>query len=240
MSQLADVIRVSDATASRMLATLEREGFIERLPGGTFELGPELARLGRLADHNALLLERIHTFLEHLSGIVRETVTVSVKTANGSIDVIRQLQGPHFIGDHNWIGLHPPNHATSNGKIFLADLPEDQFELEVTRPLQRCAPATITSARALRTELEHVRRRGYATILDEIEEGLAGISVPVRDPDHTLLCVISVSGPRFRFDDKRREKALKALRDTAQAIQASGVLRHHARADGTPTKHPAQ
>ena len=60
VSQLADVIRVSDATASRMLATLEREGFIERLPGGTFELGPELARLGRLANQNALLLSGPH------------------------------------------------------------------------------------------------------------------------------------------------------------------------------------
>lgn len=224
VGNLADKIGVSAATASRMLATLEQEGFVERLPGRTFRLGAELGRLGQLADRNALLLGRIESFLQQLSHECRETVTVSVKSADGQVDVIRQIHGPNFIGDHNWVGLRPPDHATSNGKIFLSELSEEALELELERPLQRFTPSTITSPGKLRAELAEVRRQGFATLLNELEEGLAGISVPLRDSDGSLLLVITVSGPSYRFDESARNRALAALRATVRAIHESAVL----------------
>jgi DNA-binding IclR family transcriptional regulator len=224
VGNLAATIGVSAATASRMLGTLEREGFVERVRGGTFRLGAELARLGQLADRNALLLDRIEPFLQQLSSECRETVTVSVKSADGQVDVIRQIHGPHFIGDHNWIGLRPPDHATSNGKIFLSELPEDSLERELQGPLERFTASTITSPRRLRDELAQVRRQGFATLVNELEEGLAGISVPLRDTDGSLLLVITVSGPSYRFDESARTRALASLRATVRAIQESATL----------------
>lgn len=221
VTNLARKIGVSAATTSRMLGTLDQEGFVERLPGRTFRLGPELARLGQLADRHSLLLERIEPFLQRLSRECRETVTVSVKSLGGQVDVIRQIHGPHFIGDHDWVGLRPPNHATSNGKVFLAELPEESLERELGHPLERFTPSTITSPKRLRAELAQVRRQGFATLLNELEDGLAGISVPLRGTDGSLLSVITVSGPSYRFDESARKRALGALRATARAIQES-------------------
>lgn len=222
VANLARLVGVSAATASRMLMTLEKLGFVERSRAdGTFELGAELARLGRLADPHAGLLQRVEPFLRRLSKECGETVTLSVRSESGDVDVIRQIPGSHFIGDHNWVGLRPPHHATSNGKVFLAELSRQDLDGELGSPLECFTDSTITDPQALREALAHVRERGYATMLNELEEGLSGISVGVRTPRDELAAVVSVSGPSYRFDAPARERALERLRKTVEDIQAS-------------------
>lgn len=202
--------------------TLERLGFVERSgDDGTFELGAELARLGRLADPHAGLLQRLEPFLRRLSKDCGETVTLSVRTARGDVDVIRQIPGSHFIGDHNWIGVRPPDHATSNGKVFLADLSDEELERQLSGPLERLTPSTITDPDTLKRALARVREAGYSTMLNELEEGLSGISVGLRSPRGELAAVVSVSGPSYRFDAAARERALVHLRATIDEIQTS-------------------
>jgi DNA-binding IclR family transcriptional regulator len=222
VANLARLVDVSPATASRMLMTLERLGFVERsTDDGTFQLGAELARLGRLADPHAGLLQRVEPFLRRLSKQCGETVTLSVRSESGDVDVIRQIPGSHFIGDHNWVGLRPPHHATSNGKVFLAELPAQDLDRELASPLERFTDSTITDAEALREALARVRDRGHSTMLNELEEGLSGVSVGVRTPRDELAAVVSVSGPSYRFDEPARERALARLRQAVDAIQAS-------------------
>jgi DNA-binding IclR family transcriptional regulator len=228
VANLARTVGVSPATASRMLMTLERLGFVERSgEDGTFELGAELARLGRLADPHAGLLQRLEPFLRRLSKDCGETVTLSVRNERGDVDVIRQIPGSHFIGDHNWIGLRPPDHATSNGKVFLADLSDEELERELSGPLERFTPSTITDPGTLKRALGRVREAGYSTMLNELEEGLSGISVGLRSPRGELAAVVSVSGPSYRFDAAARERALAQLRATIDEIQMSWTGHAH-------------
>ncbi len=44
-----------------------------------------------------------------------------------------------------------------------------------------------------------VRRQGFATIVDELEEGLVAIAAPVRESDGTILGAISISAPSARL-----------------------------------------
>jgi len=210
----------SQPTVSRLLATLELTGLVRRTPGSrAFVLGHETARLGRIADPNGALLQHVEPFLQDLAARCRETVTLSVQDPSGGVDVIRQISGPNFIGDHSWIGLRPPNHATSNGKAFLAELSDEELTEELKHPLERFTPHTVTSPTALRQELVEVKRQGYATMLHDLEEGLAGISVPVRDSGGRLLAAVSVSGPTNRYDERARHAALEDLRKSVAEIE---------------------
>ena len=69
---------------------------------------------------------------------------------------------------------------------------------------------TITDPGALAAELAAVRDRGYAVARGELEDGLDGLAVPVRDrPEMRTVCTaaLCVSGPAYRME--RRDEAGK-------------------------------
>ena len=48
-----------------------------------------------------------------------------------------------------------------------------------------------------------MRTRGYATIVDELEMGLAAVAAPIRDGDGTMVGALSVAGPTARLGPSR-------------------------------------
>jgi DNA-binding IclR family transcriptional regulator len=89
----------------------------------------------------------------------------------------------------------------------LAALDPTRLRRILARPLERRASATIADPCELQRELEGVRRQGYAVIIDELEDGLASVSVPILGADRRLLGTVAVTGPSFRFDVVRRRAA---------------------------------
>jgi DNA-binding IclR family transcriptional regulator len=63
-----------------------------------------------------------------------------------------------------------------------------------------------------------VEERGYAEIVDELEDGLAAVSVPIM-LDGELVASINASGPTVRFDDAARGRALPSLRRAAASVE---------------------
>ena len=108
--------------------------------------------------------------------------------------MLDQRDSRHFLGSTNWVASGAESHLVV-GKIFLA---EGAVPLPVGS-LERVAPRTITSLHELRHDLERTRARGYATAVDELEEGLWAVAAPVRDANGVTLAALSVSGPTARL-----------------------------------------
>ncbi len=228
VSALSRAVGLPRATALRMIQTLEGEGFLLRVPGADrVLLGPELLRIAREADAGAVLRELARAPLARLSDTLRETVTLSVIGADGELDLIHQVDGPHHLVPRSWIGQRFPLHASSSGKVLLAAFDEQRLEQFLYRPLERLTPATVTTAAGLRRELEQVRAQGYAVTCDELEEGLSGVSVAIADEGGELLGVVNVSGLSQRFDEARRPQIARDIGVVARDIEAALGHRSH-------------
>ena len=70
-------------------------------------------------------------------------------------------------------------------------------------PLERRTNATIVDRAQLARELEAARERGYATIEDELEVGLAAVASPIHDAAGTVVAALSVAGPTARLTAPR-------------------------------------
>lgn len=229
VSALSRAVGLPRATALRMIQTLEREGFLLRVPDADrVLLGPELVRLAREADGSLVLRELARGPLAELSEALRETVTLSVVAADGGLDLVHQVDGPQHLVPRHWIGQRFPLHASSSGKVLLASYDDERLAQFLGQPLAGLTPFTITTQRELRHELEQVRSRGYAETVDELEEGLSGVSVGIFDQAKALLGTINVSGLSQRFDEIRRANAAGHTRGAARAIE--GALRSTDRA----------
>jgi DNA-binding IclR family transcriptional regulator len=222
VSALARAAGLPRATALRLIQTMESEGFLLRVPeADRVLLGPELLRLARRVDTATLLHEVARGRLAELTDAVRETVTLSVVAPDGGLDVVDQVAGPHHLVPRLWLGQRFPLHASSSGKLLLSTYDDQRLERFLRDPLPAVTPHTITTKRALRLELDRIREQGYATTVDELEEGLTGVSVGVFDGAGALVGAINVSGLSQRLDEAARRRAVEHLRDVVDDIEAT-------------------
>jgi DNA-binding IclR family transcriptional regulator len=222
VSALARAAGLPRATALRMIQTMESEGLLLRVPhADRVLLGPELVRLAREVDTGTLLREVARPRLGELCAAVRETVTLSVLAPDGGLDLVHQVDGPHHLVPRSWVGQRFPLHASSSGKLLLSSYDDERLKRFLRDPLPRVSASTITSPRALRRELEQIRAQGYATTVDELEDGLAGVSVGVLDDSRTLTGAINVSGLAQRLDEEGRRRAIEQTRAVVRDIEAA-------------------
>jgi IclR family transcriptional regulator, acetate operon repressor len=181
------------------LDALERHGLVEWDPAhparSHVSPGPREVRYAQAGRDLAALAEAAMRRLASESG---ETVNLMVRTTGGA-EAVAQVDGRHVLGVSNWVGREGPDHCSAAGKVFLAfgasTLPSGQLE--------RSTPATIVDRPLLERELDAVRRQGYATIVDELELGLAAVAAPVRDHEGAVVAALSVAGPTARLGDAR-------------------------------------
>lgn len=198
VSELSRKTRLHKSTASRLLATLEREGLLERVPGTEkYRLGFMLVRLAGQVTHFGDVRAAARPVLVELAEASRETVILAVLDGEEVINV-EQISGPHFMRDSNWVGRRTPLSCVANGKALLAFQAPAFVDRVLARPLPRFTERTIVDPQRLRAELADVRARGYAKAIGEVEEGLHGVAAPVRDSSGAVVAAISISGPAYR------------------------------------------
>jgi len=195
LTDLAQDAGLPKSTASRLIDALERNGLVERDPTRTHvRPGPREVRYAQSGRDLAELAEPAMRRLASESG---ETVNLMVRTAGGA-EAIAQVDGRHVLGDSNWIGREVPDHCSAAGKVFLA------FGASTARePLERRTARTIVNADQLERELAGVREHGFATIVDELELGLAALAARRRDHDGAVVAALSVAGPTALLGDAR-------------------------------------
>jgi DNA-binding IclR family transcriptional regulator len=88
-----------------------------------------------------------------------------------------------------------PAHCTAGGKLLLAW--RDRWrESLLAHPLERVTSHTVTDVRALRAELELVRREGYATEDGELQPKVRAVAAAVR-AGGDIIAALAVSGRRL-------------------------------------------
>ncbi len=193
VAELARALDVHKSTASRLAAALERAGFLTR-SGRRYRLGVEVIRLGTLALRSFDLVATMQPAMEKLSQRTGETVNLAVPDGRDVLNVAEVPSTYILSASGGWIGRRTRPHAVANGKVLLA-----YGALPPPVSLERFTPQTVTSPDALATQLEDVRRAGYATAVAELEAGLVAVAAPVFDPAGTCVAALSISGPEYRM-----------------------------------------
>jgi DNA-binding IclR family transcriptional regulator len=210
VNELARRIGVNASTASRLLATLERGGMVERAPGGPYRLG---LRLVALADGVLARLDVRELARPRLRALVAgtgETATLSVPGAGEAVTV-DFVPGESSVLSVARLGRPSVGHATAAGKVVLAFGADGLDRLEGALELTAFTPRTITDAARLADEIATVRARGWAEAEGEREPDLNALAVPVLGRAHELAAVLGLQGPAARLTRERRAEVLPVL-----------------------------
>lgn len=201
VTEVGEALDVHKSTALRLLGTLEARGLVERnTETGQYHLGFGLVHLARGVIVGPDIAGRARPDCEWLADEIPESVTLSVMEAEQCVTV-DQIIATSAIVSRSWLGRGTPLHCTSPGKVFLANLPDEQRDNLVSGPHKRYTEHTIVEPTELAAELDRVYEDGYATAIEEFEDGLSSVAAPVFAGDGSVIATIEASGPSYRLDE---------------------------------------
>jgi DNA-binding IclR family transcriptional regulator len=221
VNELARRIGVSASTASRLLATLESAGFVQRDPGGPFRLGLALVTLGDRVLARLDLQTLARPVLVELMERTGETATLSLPGEREAITV-DSVPSRASIVSMARLGRPSVSHATAVGRVMLAF---GGSRLPRERDLVALTDRTITDRATLAAAIEEVRRRGYGTVFGEREADVNAIAAPVLDRSGALSAILGLQGPASRLEDPTRllGPLLEGAAALTHALGGSGV-----------------
>lgn len=207
------------STVSRIVSTLEHVGAVRRLkPHGKVVIGPELLAFAHHAPWTERLISVASPDLHEFANLSKEAVGLT-SIQGDECHVFFQIGSSHMIQIRDWTGEYFPLHTTSTGKLYLAQLDEDELADFLSRPLAAVASGTITEPEIWYKEIEKVRQQGYAWTTNELEDGLISVAAPIVDQEGEFLAGVYLSIPIFRFDaDLQKETLQREIMQTAAKI----------------------
>jgi len=233
VTELARRLGLHKSTVHRLLATLEREGFVvQDADGGRYRLGLQLFELGSLVVNSMELQKIARVHLEEVHRACGETVHLAILD-EGEVVYIDKIESTRQLRMHSLIGRRSPAHCTGLGKVLLAWMPAGPLEQIIRRGLRTYTSRTITSPDTLRNHLALVRQRGYAIDHGEHEELIRCAAAPVFDHTGQVVAAVSVASVGVDVASARFKEYIGLVGACARSIsQALGHGRAAASAGG--------
>jgi IclR family pca regulon transcriptional regulator len=207
------------SAARRVLLTLRSLGYVET-DGRMFWLAPPVLRLGAAYYESGRLPRLTQPFLQRLTASVHEAAYVSVRDGDALVYVARNGANPGLLTGF-MVGSRLPLAVTSAGMVLLAALPDAEIEEVLTNyPFRSFTPHSIANAERLRVEIQRARAQGYALLEQQLQIGVRGVAVLLRDHRDAVVGALSLSTPIGAVSSAdAAARALPALRETARALR---------------------
>lgn len=215
VNEIARRMGANKSTVSRLVATLEYEGLVEKERlSGRFRVAAGVVALAWPMLANSDIRDAARPYLEELAANARETSGLAVWSRDEAIN-LDQILGPGAIMHMATVGARMAPHSTASGKVFLAFASDHDRAGILAHPLTRKTDRTITDPSILLKDLETVRSRGFAVNDGEDTDEAVGIAAPVYGSQNTVDAVVSVTAPRYRTPAERIDELGQLVSATA-------------------------
>ncbi|MCW4386239.1 IclR family transcriptional regulator [Salinibacterium sp. SYSU T00001] len=209
LREICDRTGIPMPTAFRIVATLEEEGFIERMPDGSVRPGVAVLTLGSAALRGSGLVQASELTLRELADATGETVNLGVLRGDEVLYLVR-LRNSDLVTANVQVGTTLPAVHTSMGKVLLSGLGRAELGrlLDGVDLSEGGGPNALRSRESLEQQLLKIRRLGYAVQDQELAAGLRSVSVPVVDASGAVVAAINIAVASTRHSVADLEKVL--------------------------------
>lgn len=218
-TQVAARAAMSRTAARRYLLTLSSLGYAET-DGRAFWLAPRVVRLGTAYFASARLPRVVQPFLQRITGAIHESALLAVLDGDEVLYIARNAAS-RVLPVGFVLGSRAAAPLSSAGMVLLAYRSQERQDavLSAYEPTS-FTPQTVLDKDVLRAELEHIRRAGYMLSEQQLEPGMRGVSVPLRDHAGSVIAALSVSMPiGHESSNTALARVLPVLQETASLLR---------------------
>lgn len=225
ISEVAERTGLTRATARRLLLTLVELGYV-RSDRRQFALTEQVRQLAKPFAASSDPWEFARPYLQALTDRTGESASIAVLDAADILYVAR-VQTRRLMTIAIMVGSRLPAHATSKGRVLLANLPEAELEAYLAKgSFSRHTEQTVIDADGLRSLLAQVRGDGWAIVNQQLEVGLCSVAAPIVDPNGRVSAALSVCAHAGRITPEAlRSEFLPLVQETARRVSAAWIRR---------------
>jgi DNA-binding IclR family transcriptional regulator len=218
VGEMSAAIGTAKSTVSRIARTLETEGFLVRATDREgYRLGLRVWELGSLAiGDQAEFPQLALRHLRDLAAKLHQSVQ-AVILDGADVVYVQQVDAMQSLRTYTPLGARFPAYCTATGKALLAYQAPDKIE-RALRSLKSYTERTVIKPELLRSELERVRKRGYALNKGEWRADIGGIAAPVYDRTGQVIGAIGVTMPLVQYPKDIASPASEAIVRAAEQL----------------------
>jgi DNA-binding IclR family transcriptional regulator len=213
VTELAEKMRTSKSTSSRLLSSLLEAGLIERDDAQRYFLDVRFWTWGVQAARRLAVLDIARP---HIADAVEKlAVPASIAVVRGDQTIYLETMTPAKNGQtfamFNIVSYATPVYACAPGKAILAFSGDEVIQAILAGPLQKFTPATLATPEELEHELETIRLQGYAVNRGEYyDNSLIAVAAPILDQGSLPVAAVCFYG--FRDEAAAKEMVGPLLR----------------------------
>jgi DNA-binding IclR family transcriptional regulator len=218
ISEIARRADLPKSTTSRILASLEALGMVERL-GDRYGLGSSLAALTTAAAPVGSLREVARPELAELAEFLGENASLVVDDGDEVLYIDTAMPPEVAVQVQDWTGERLPYHAAAGGLALMSGWSQTRRDQLVGDGLTAFTALTVASADALAAKMDELATTGVVWTMQEFAEDVNGLGAPIVGPNGDLVGAINVYGPTYRFPGEiSQSEMILALREACDRI----------------------
>jgi len=209
MQTLCKHLNIDKSTMSRLISTLNTEGFITYLENSKEIIPTDMLENTTKKTKIELIVKKTKALLEDIYFHTGECSYVGIFDDYNILYINQVDNSNRVLKTRNSIGLHAPLHTNALGKSLLAF---GNYSLDKVK-LNEYTHNTITTKENLESYLKEVRNRGYAIDHEEYEYGLRCVAVPLFNKENILIGSVGISGSASRLSLQKLDEYGKKIAD---------------------------
>ena len=222
LMQICGKTKLAPSTATRLLSTLCREGFLDYdAQSRQYRLSILFFQLGMSMYASISLPKVARPILEELSAACGLAVYLAL-IENDEIVVVDNVfpqsvnTWPRMLARSGYV---LPIHSSGIARLYLSQFEDDRIrDILSRRPLTKFTQNTVTDVEEILRIVKRCRLDGLAACDCENEEFIASLCAPIFDHQGFMVAGISLGGIRGVIYGERREYFQEKLLDAAREI----------------------
>jgi len=200
LQEIANELNMYKSTIHRLISELCMHNYVGRDDiTKKYRLGLKFLDISSYVIENLDIRKAARKSMEEINNITKETVHLAILLDNKAI-YIDKKESHHSIRMYSQVGKDVPLYCTGIGKAILAyQPPEILSNLLESITFHKYTKSTIVSRKQLLTEIDEIKKNGYALDNEEHEENIGCIAVPIRDYTKKVIASISVTAILYRM-----------------------------------------
>lgn len=207
LSDIARHVGLHKSTVHRLLTSLQQKGFVRKhSQSDKYLLGWSVLELLSNVYQSDELAAVVLPEMTHLRDITGETVSLYIRSGKERIR-IQSVESNAPVRNVATIGKTYPLYIGASGKVLLAFSHKEVVDEVLSDPH---LPVDFDSEGFLQ-QLQVIEQQGYATSVQERDDGAAAVAAPLFGRNHEFVAALSVSGPVSRFSVERMNSQVQTV-----------------------------
>lgn len=218
--EIIAALAYSAPTGYRYIRDLTDLGYLLRMTGGAYKLGPRIIELDHLIIDGDPVLAVARPIMREVVAQTGGDVLLSAVHGLRILNIHHE-RGPHDLGIVHGRGRAHPLFRGSTAKTILAFLTrKEQRKLYADHQKEIALAGMGISEAEFLAALDAVRLSGHYLGIGEMSPGRAGFSVPILLEDKRIFGALTVTFLASRLETISQEKTVALLHSSARRIES--------------------